>query len=256
MPLIFNRSLKNDQWITTSHIPSCYEGKLGDYCFKNTTQNIFKKDIPILDCLVFDKNSKHPDVSLSDDYKICFGGQTSSSLKGSGIKSLPFEQHSRLLFSLRINSTGHGNPMVGFCNETDDISQSNDIINSVLWNLNEPVLKYFYKGKIYKIEPLFAVYKSIKKDDIINIAIDIEMNKIWYGINYKWSIGRPHLKDPEPLEFLPSYMSGAKPILYIIPSGYEIEIVSYTELKPSLYQEAKSIGIEDWYLDKKYFSKE
>lgn len=253
MPLVFNKSLTKNSWITRETIPNRLEGEEDNYCFKHSSKKIFKKIVPArFTTPILDRESAHSSVTITDDYLTCFGSSVRSPIHGFGVKSLPLKKHNKLLFFFKIKSIGSGYPMIGFCDEKEEVKNTNSIVDSVVWTLTEPVVKYFKYGSIDSFQCVFSEYKQLKNNDIIGIAIDIDKNKIWTSINYVWGIDRPNSVGSKTADLFIDSLKNIDPVLYIVPSGYEIEIIKPKIQIPSLFEFAESEPILDWYLDEVY----
>lgn len=249
MPLVFNKSLTKNLWITHPNIPDIKVGDENNYCFNYGSKKIFKKIKPDFKTPIFNRSDKHKNITISDDYLSCTGTVSRSPISGCGIKSYPLIKHDKLLFFFQIKSMGSGYPMIGFCDKDSKVDNTTNIIDSVVWTLNEPVVKYFKNGIIDSFQPVFSEYKNIKNNDIIGVAIDIEKNKIWVSVNYKWGIDKPNTIGSKTADLFLPYLKNIDPILYVVPSGCEIEIIKPKIQLPSLFEFAKSEPVLDWYLD-------
>jgi len=251
MALVFLRNLKNPSWFNGNELPSVALGTEGNHYFRIPTQTIFRKFIPTLSGVVFDKNSKSNDCTLTENYKGVSGPTSTSQFGGVGVKSLPLIEDPKLVFSIRINSLSTEKPIIGFCDKSSDLT-TGVLSNVVALKLGEANVRYIRNNKIEYFSNVFDKIRFIKTGDIIQIAIDKEVNKIWFGVNNVWCSGRPNIIDETNSEFLPPFLSDITPVLFVVPRGCELEIIDYPYVLPSLYKQAVSVPYLDWYKNNEY----
>lgn len=245
------RDLRNNNWSTGLTIPFRPYGREGDCFLKTTTQVVFRKMIPKLNTLIFDKTSCAENVTVSDDYFKCNGPMCKSPTTGNGIKTLPIKLSSKLLFSFKINSLGSDFPYIGFCDDNSNVI-TDPVIDSVLWKINETTFRFIKNNKTVQLLNIFDRAVLLKAGDVIQMAVDFEKNAIWFGVNDAWGSGRPNVFHPTSVQFLPDFLGGIQPNVYVIPNGAELEIIQYPFRFPSLYEQAMSIPVLDWYQTSKY----
>ena len=249
MPLVFNRNLNKDNWIIHNNVPSKSLLNQYQYCFNNITKNTFKKMTPDFDQVIFDRESKHSKVILMDDYVTCTSG-VNGSHRAIGIKSLPLKKDKFQLFNIKVKSVNNGSPLIGFCDK-DKTFKDDKLSQCVMWNINEPFIRYYRNNNIELSNKTFYINPLIFPNDVLNIAIDNENNLMWIGVNYQWTHCRPNKLDTGAI-FIPDDMKIEDPVLYVIPSGWEFELIKYEKFKPSYYLDAVSLPVTDWYLVNKY----
>jgi len=246
-----NESLKISERFNGSGLPNITIGKEGNCYIRTLNQTIFKKFIPRLSTVIFDKNTKHNTITLSDNYKCCSGPISNLPFGGFGIKSLPLIEYNKLVFSLRIKSMSIERPIIGFCDESTNLT-SNKLTNFIGIKLGETNIHYIRNNKIEYFSDTFHRVRSVRVGDVIQLAIDIDSNKIWFGMNEDWFNGRPNIIEENSSNFLPSFLSTMTPVLFVVPCGCELEIIDYPYRLPSRYKQAISIPCLDWYKSNEY----
>lgn len=254
MPLVFNKSLNGNSWLKLNKTPPRDDSYTDyEYFFNTITQNTFKRLTPEFNQVIFDRESKHDNIILMDDYVTCTSG-LSGSHKAIGIKSLPLKENLFQLFTIKVKSVNSSSPMIGFCDK-DKAFDNGKINHCILWNIHEPVIRYYYTNNIELSDKTFNTNKTIVPGDVLVIAVDNKNNLMWVSTNYKWVNSRPNKLDTG-VEFIPKAININNPVLYIIPSGWTFELIKYEQFKPSYYSDAVSLPILDWYLVNKYDTKE
>lgn len=249
MPLVFNKSLNQDNWINAETIPSKSLMSQYSYFFNTTSGNTFKKLTPVLDQVIFDRESKHDLVVLNDKYTSCSSG-TENNHKAIGIKTLPIKDDMFQLFTIKVKSVNNGSPMIGFC-DRNKIFEQDKLNHCIMWNIHESFIRYYYSNNIELSNKTFYINPFICKGDVLNIAVDRQNNLMWICNNYNWVNLRPNKLDTG-VTFIPNGIDIEDPVLYIIPSGWELELIKYEKFKPSYYFDAVSLPVTDWYLVNSY----
>jgi len=249
--MIFNEVSKVSERFNGSGLPDIAVGKEGNCYIRTLNQTIFKKFIPRLSTVIFDKNTKHKTITLSDNYKCCSGPTSNLPFGGFGIKSLPLIEYNKLVFSIRIKSMSRERPIIGFCDESTDL-RNNKLTNFIGIKLGEANIHYIRNNKTECFRDAVHRFRSVRIGDVVQIAIDIDSNKIWFGMNADWFNGRPNIIEENSSDFLPSFLSDITPVLFVVPCGCELEIIDYQYQLPSQYKQAISIPCLDWYKSNEY----
>lgn len=244
--LIVHRNLKKTGILSGSDIPSISLGIEDQQYVRLPTQTLFKKIKPVFDTVVFDKNTKPYIIALSETYLSCNGPVSQSDNNGIGIKTIPIITDNMFVIAFKITSVGSNYPLIGFCDK-DKSRLDRTYVNTVLFDLKQNRIKYTSPNRHYSIQlPRRTI---VKTNDIVHIAVSKELNQLWVGVNDNWYTSHPNTINTSPYVFINNDMGIAEPTPFVVPNGSVVDIIDYPYVIPTMYTQAKSVSVLDWYKD-------
>lgn len=244
--LVVHRNLKKTGILSGNDIPPISIGVEDQQYVRLPTQTLFRKIKPVFDTAVFDKNTKPHVIALSETYLSCNGPISQSNTNGIGVKTIPIISDNLFVTAFKVTSIGSNYPLIGFCDK-DKSRLDTTYVDTVLFDLKQNRIKYTSGSRQYCVQ--LQNKPIVKNNDVIHIAVSKESNRLWVGINDNWYTAHPNATDTPPYIFINNDMIIPNPTLFVVPNGAVVDIINYPYTVPTMYTQAISTPILDWYKD-------